>query len=267
MAIHPTAIVDRHAELDPTVEVGPYAIIEAGAQIQADTRIWHHAHVGCGARIGRRCQIHPFAVVSHPPQDLKWSGTPSYVQVGDDTILREHVSIHRGTMPESTTTIGARCFLMGASHVAHNCCVGDEVKMAQGAMLGGHATVGHGTFVGGNAAVHQFVRVGEMAMVAGVIRLIQDVPPFMLVGSQGPAGVNVIGLRRAGYPQETRTELRACYRLLYRSGLLFSTAVERIAQTVRTDSGRRLLAFLQAPSKRGYARYTGSREGPDEAAE
>jgi len=254
MAIHPTAIVDRSAEVDPSVEIGPYAVVEKNVRIGAGTRLYPHAYVAEGTTLGQRCQIHPFAVVGHLPQDLKYEGAPSYTQVGDETVVREHATIHRGTTPGSTTVVGRRCYIMSTGHVGHNCVVGDEVKVTNGALLGGHVEVGHGTFISGNVSVHQFVRIGELAMIAGGIRVIQDVPSYMLVAPAGVVGINVVGLRRAGFGSAERLELRECHRLLYRAGLHFPEAVERVAQLVRTEPGRRLVAFLRAPSRRGFVR-------------
>jgi UDP-N-acetylglucosamine acyltransferase len=257
MPIHPTAIVDKRAEIDPSVDVGAYTIIEAGVKVAAETKIYPHAYISQGTTIGQGCQIHPFAVVGHHPQDLKWQGAPSYTRIGDRTVIREGASVHRGTVPESTTIVGQRVYMMATSHVGHNCVVGDDVILANGAMLGGHVEVGRRTFVGGDVPIHQFVRVGELAMLAGGLRVISDVPPFMLTGREGLTGPNVVGLRRAGFSREERLEIRAAYRTLFRSGLLFRAALEQVAAMVTTDSGRRLIEFLRAPSKRGIMGFRG----------
>jgi len=257
MPIHPTAIIDKRAEIDPSVEVGAYAIVEAGVKIGAEVKIYPHAYIAEGTTLGQRCQIHPFAVVGHHPQDLKWEGAPSYTQIGDATVIREGASVHRGAVPESTTIVGQRVYMMATAHVGHNCVVGDDVILANGAMLGGHVQVGRRTFVGGDVPIHQFVRVGELGMLAGGLRVISDVPPFMLVGREGLAGPNVVGLRRAGFSREERLEIRAAYKTLFRSGLLFRAALEQVAATVKTDPGRRLIEFLRAPSKRGIMGFRG----------
>jgi UDP-N-acetylglucosamine acyltransferase len=270
MPIHPTAIIDATAEIDPTAEIGAYAVVEKNAHIGAGTRLYPHAYVSEGTPLGARCCIHPFAVVGHPPQDMKWKGAPSYTRIGDETVIREHVSIHRGTMPDSTTTIGARCFLMATSHVGHNCIVGDDVPLANGAMLAGHVEVGARAFISGNVVLHQFMRIGELAMIGGNVPLAQDIPPFMLVRfPQVILGPNTIGLRRAGMSPPERLEIKKCYQVIYHSGLLFPRAVERVADMVQTEPGRRLLAFLRSPSKRGFLPFRtwggGRDEGDDEA--
>ena len=265
MPIHPTAIVDKTAEIDPTVEIGAYAIVEGNVHIGSGTRIYPHAYVAEGTTLGERCRIHPFAVVGHQPQDLKWDGKPSYTQVGDDTVVREHATIHRGTTPGSTTVVGRECYIMSTGHVGHNCTVGDRVVIVNGGLLGGHVHVGQRAFISGNAVVHQFVRIGELVMLAGLVRAINDVPPFMMYGPAGVVGPNVVGLRRAGWTSAERLEIRQCHRLLYRSGLHFPQAIERVAELVQTEPGRRLLAFLREPSKRGYAplRRRGRAAEPD----
>jgi len=269
MPIHPTAIVDPAAEIDATAEIGAYAVIEKNVHIGPAARVFPHGFVGEGTTLDPRCQVHPFAVVGHPPQDLKWGGEPSYTQIGDETIVREHVSIHRGTTPGSTTTIGRRCFIMSTGHIGHNCVVGDDVTIATGAMLAGHVEVGARAFISGNVVLHQFMRVGELAMIGGNVALAQDVPPFMLVRfPQVILGPNTVGLRRAGMSSEERFEVRRCYRTLYRSGLPFPKGVERVAALVKTEAGRRLLQFLRSPSKRGFLPYRawgGGRDTNDEA--
>lgn len=252
MPIHPTAIVDKQAEIDPTAEIGAYAIIDGPVRIGPRTRVYPHAYLDGWTEIGADCRIHPHAVVGHLPQDLAFTGEKSYCRVGDGTIIREGVSIHRGTMPGSATVIGQRCFLMANSHVAHNCVVGDDVKMANGALLAGHVHVQHGAFISGNTVVHQFVRIGELVMTQGSAIISMDVPPFFMVSQLNTCvGLNVIGMRRAGFGPEERAELREAYRLLYRRGLSFRGAVQQLAERVKTPAGRRLVEFLQAPSKRG----------------
>lgn len=275
MPIHSTAVIDPSAELDSTVEIGAYAIVEKGARIHAGTRIWPHGYVCEGATIGERCQIHPYAIIGNHPQDLAWKNTPSYTDIGDDTIIREYATIHRGTMPESRTVLGKRCYLMAFAHVAHNCHLGDDVKLGNNTVLAGHVHIGDKTFVSANCGAHQFVRIGELAMIGGGAQIINDVPPFMMMAMPalhgGVMGTNVIGLRRAGVSAAERTEIRNAYKLLYRSDLGFREAIEQVAGQMRSESGKRLVEFLRAPSKRGFARFrsgaagNGNAEAADEA--
>lgn len=253
MPIHPTAIVDSSAEVDPAAEIGAYAVVERNVRIGEGTRLYPHAYVAEGTTLGRRCQIHPFAVVGHLPQDVKFAGEPTFTEVGDETIVREHASIHRGTMPGSTTVVGRRCFIMATAHIGHNCVVGDDVVLVNGALLAGHVQVGQRAFISGNVAVHQFVRVGEFVILGGRVTAIAvDVPPFMRVEPAGPVGLNLVGLRRAGFSPEELRELRECHRILYRGGLMLSHALARVATRVRTGPGRRLVEFLRSPSQRGH---------------
>jgi len=255
MPIHPTAIVDPKAEIDPSAEIGPYAVIDGPVRIGAGTKVYPHTFITGWTEIGRDCHIHPFAVVGNEPQDLAYDGTETYCRIGDETIIREGASIHRGTDPGSATVIGQRCFIMANAHVAHNCQLGDDVKLVNNVMLAGHVHVGNGAFFGGAAGIHQFVRIGELCMIRGWSRITMDVPPFIMAAHDSECvGVNIVGLRRAGFTPDQRDEIRQAYRILYRNGMTFSAAVEKVAETVKTDPGRRMLEFLQTPSKRGFAR-------------
>lgn len=252
MPIHPTAIVHPDARIDESADIGPYVIIDGPVQIGPNVRVYPYAYLTGWAEIGGGCQIHPHAVVGHLPQDLAHDGSVSYCRIGEGTIIREGVSIHRGTGADTETVVGKRCFFMGNSHVAHNCRVGDDVKMANGAMLAGHVRVGNGAFISGIAGVHQFVRIGELAMIGGVSKVVMDVPPFAMTNTQGCfAGLNAVGTRRAGLSVAERIELKTAFRTLYRSGLPFREAIESVAQSVKTAPGQRLVSFLREPSRRG----------------
>lgn len=252
IAIHHTAIVDPKAEIDSSAEIGPYAIIDGPVRIGAGTRVYWHATVCGRTEIGRHCCIHPYAIVGHAPQDRAYDGGDTACRIGDETIVREYASIHRGTGEGTATVVGKRCFLMASAHVGHNCQIGDDVTLVNAVLLAGHVTVGNAAFLGGMAGVHQFVRIGELAMVGGQALIRMDVPPFFTAVRFGEcSGINVVGLRRAGFSGDERKELRGAYRTLYRSGHTFTHAVGELDKTLQTAPGRRLVAFLLASSKRG----------------
>lgn len=254
MAIHPTAIIDARAELAADVEIGPYAVIEGPVQVGPRTRIYSNVYLSGWTTIGSDCQIHPGAVVGHLPQDFHYGGDKSYCRVGDRTVVREFASVHRGTQPESTTEVGSDCFILGYSHVGHNCVLDRGVKLYNGALLAGHVEVGPGAIISGNSVVHQFVRIGDLAMIGGASRINQDIPPYLSYAPEtGLYGVNSIGLKRAEMPAEAIRELGELYRLLFRSGLPLRRAVEKAAATAGTEAGRKLVAFCRAASKRGIA--------------
>ena len=249
--IHPTAIVDPAARLDATVEVGPYAIIEAGTTIGAGTIIGPHAWIRAGTTLGARNHIHYGAIIGHWPQDLAFTGQQSFVRIGDDNQIREYATIHRGTTPDSATTVGDHCFLMGCAHLAHNCRIGNHVIIANNALLAGYAEVEDHAFISGHCVVHQFTRIGRLAMLSGMTAVGKDVPPYCLAMLRNHvAGLNVVGLRRAGMPPAVRMEIKQAFRLLYLDGLHLRHAIERIAQIATSAEVRHLLAFLRA-SKRG----------------
>ena len=253
MAIHPSAIIDPKAELDSTVEVGPYVVIEGAVRIGANTRIRAHAYVGGWTEIGQACDIHPLAVVGHFPQDFHYHGDRTYCKIGRGVVVREGATIHRGTQPESATIVGDECFLLAYSHVGHNCQLGRGVKVYNMAAVSGHVEIGDQAIISGYALIHQFVRIGKLAFIAGAARVTMDVPPFFLChGESTIVQHNVVGMQRAGYQQEAIHELRQAYRTLYRTGLPFRKAAAQLAETVRTDAGRELVAFIQTESRRGY---------------
>ncbi len=254
MAIHPTAIIDRQAELDSSVEVGPYVVIEGPVKVGPRTQLRAHAYISGWTEIGERCDIHPFAVVGHLPQDVKYKGERSYCRIGNGVVIREGATVHRGTEPESATTIGDDCFIGGQSHIAHNCELRERVTLINYSALAGHVQIDAQVILSGDAMVHQFVRIGELAFIAGKARVTMDVPPFMMCfGDSTIIRHNVVGMRRAGYDAAALLEIREAYRTLYRSGLPFARAIEQLAGQVRTSAGRRLVEFLRAESKRGIS--------------
>jgi UDP-N-acetylglucosamine acyltransferase len=253
VSIHPTAIIHRNAELAADVVVGPNCIIEEHVRVGAGTRLYQNVFLTGWTHIGEACVLHPNVIVGHEPQDVKYKGERSYCRVGNRNILRENVTIHRGTMAESETVVGDDCFFLAGSHVGHNCRVGNRVTLINETALGGHVQVGDGVTMGGNSGIHQFVRIGTLAMLAACGRYMQDVVPYALCEPGGKIiGMNRVGLRRAGLPREDVAELREAYRALFRPGS-FSTAVKGLLPRLTTPSGMRLAEFLRAESKRGLA--------------
>ncbi len=251
--IDPRADVSSKAEIENGVVVAPFAVIEEDVVIGDGTWIGPHAVVFNGARIGRGCKIFPGASISAPPQDLKYKGEKTTLVIGDRTVVREHATLNRGTSASGTTMIGSDCLLMAYTHAAHDCVIGNHAILANCASLAGHVTLGDYVILGGLTAVHQFVVIGEHTMVGGGLRVTKDVPPYILAG-QDPLcfeKLNLVGLRRRGFNEHAVQTLDRAYRLLYRSNLNVSQAVERIRQEVEpTPEVQTLLAFIAA-SKRG----------------
>lgn len=250
--IHPTAVVSGEAELADDVVVGPYVVIDGPVRVGPRVHLIAHVHLCGDTEIGEDCVIHPFAALGGPPQDYAYKGQRSYCRIGARNIIREGVTVHRGTHPESETIVGSDCMLMANSHVAHNCKVGNHVVMVNGVLLAGHVQVGDRVTLGGLATAHQFVRIGEYAMIGGAAKIEQDAVPFMTFAERCECmGVNRIGLKRNGFAQAEIEELRVLHRKLFRSGgIVHKTAVE-LMETVTTAPGKRLLEFVLSDSKRG----------------
>ncbi|HEY8516897.1 MAG TPA: acyl-ACP--UDP-N-acetylglucosamine O-acyltransferase [Candidatus Binatia bacterium] len=228
--VDPRAVVSPDAVLGDGVTVGPFAIIEAGVVVGARTRIWPHAYICSGTTLGRDNVVHMGVVLGHEPQDKAYDGAPTRLVIGDRNVFREGVQVHRGTAAGSETVIGNDCYLMTNAHVAHNCRLEDGVIMATGAVLGGHASVGERAFISGNALVHQHTRVGRIAMLQGGCAVSKDVPPFCTtrIGKNTVAGVNVVGLRRAGFSREAIMAIRRAFRTLFLGRPNLSLARERL---------------------------------------
>ena len=231
MLIHPTAIISPQAELDSSVTVGPHAIIEEHVKIGAGTKVWANAFVTGHTEIGRDNQIHMGAVIGHEPQDLKFDrATRSYLRIGDRNVFREYCTVHRGTEPESATVIGNDCFLMGLSHIGHNCVIGNGVIICNCALLAGHVHVGDRVFISGGVVIHQFTHIGRLAMFSGNARVSQDVPPFTLAAERNEIhALNLVGLRRAKIPLPAISELKRLFQLVYLSNLTGTQALAEIS--------------------------------------
>jgi UDP-N-acetylglucosamine acyltransferase len=239
------------------VQTHPTAQVEPGARIGAGCVIHAHALISRHCELGEGVVVHPFAVIGGDPQDLAFTvSTPSSVRIGARTVIREHVTISRATRPNAATEIGSDCFLMAASHVAHDCVIGDRVVVANAALLAGHVHVGDRAFLGGGAVIHQFCRIGEGAMVGGGSRISLDIAPFYLVAERNAViGLNVVGLRRRGLKREVVDELKRAFQALNAPignlRTIAAAALER--QEFRSAEALRLLQFFQS-GRRGFAR-------------
>ncbi|MFI5231524.1 MAG: acyl-ACP--UDP-N-acetylglucosamine O-acyltransferase [Gemmatimonadales bacterium] len=250
--IHPTAIVDRKAEIAKDAEIGPFAIVGPGCVVGEGSVVEARATLQENVRIGKKVIVGIGSVLGGKPQDLKFRGEVTHVEVGDHTTIREYVTINRGTSYSFKTTVGANCFLMSYSHLAHDCHVGDGVIMSNATQLAGHVTVEDFVIISGVCAVHQFVKIGRHSFIGGMSRVQKDVPPFVkAVGSPIKLyGLNTIGLQRRGFSEEVIAELKRAYRLFFRSELNVSQALERAAAELKPyDEVKMLIAFVEASGR------------------
>ncbi len=231
--IHPTAIVDAHVELGADVEIGPYCVIGPHVTIGDRTKLIANVFIETHTSIGKDCTVYPFAVLGAPPQDTSYKGEPTRLEIGDNNLIREHATLHRGTARgKSLTKVGSNCMIMGSCHVAHDCVVGDNVIMAQTATIGGHVKVGDWAFLGGLCGVHQHCRIGRHAFVGASALMTTDLIPYgSAIGNHAHlGGLNVVGLKRRGFTREKIHDLRAAYRLLFAEEGTFQERIEDAAQ-------------------------------------
>ena len=265
--IHPSAIIEPGAVIGAGAQIGPWCHIGPEAEIGSGARLISHVIVDGLTRVGEAAVIYPFCTVGMAPQDLKYKGEPTRCEIGPRTQLREHCTVHRGTVTGSGfTKVGADCLLMAVVHVAHDCEIGDRVVIANNVVMGGHVTIGDGAVIGGAAALHQFVRIGRGAMVGGVSGVEADVIPYgSVIGNRARlAALNVIGLRRRGADRAAVHALRAAVRDLFAGGGVFADRLASIRATHGDDPlVSEVLAFIDAPSKRGLIRATWGADGSD----
>jgi UDP-N-acetylglucosamine acyltransferase len=264
--IHSTALVHAGAEIGTDVTIGPYAVIEDKVRVGAGTVIGPHVTLCRHTTIGDCCVVHANAVLGDWPQDTAFKpAEESFLKIGSRCQIREGVTMHRGTKPGTATEVGDNCFLMVNSHLGHNVKLGASVIIANGALLAGYVEVGTGVFISGNCLIHQFCRIGRLAILAGGTAINKDVPPFCKTQGLEPntvAGLNVIGLKRAGIGPEDRLAIKRAFAVIYQSGLNVSQAVERLKQEPSVFA-REFREFIEA-SKRGICK---GRRGSAEVAE
>lgn len=259
--IHPTAIIHPQAKLGANVRVGAYAVIDADVELGADCVVGPQVYLTGVTKIGAGNQFHAGSVIGDAPQDLKYQDEPTRLNIGDNNVFREHVTVHRSNKLAEATVIGSHNLLMAGSHVAHNCVVGNHVILANGALLGGHATVQDRAFISGNALVHQFCRVGTLAIMQGGSAISKDLPPFTVArGDNGICGLNTVGLRRAGFSAAERLELKKLYHVLFRGGKLLRSALAE-AEGKFTSPGAKIMLEFIAAAKRGVCADTGVNNG------
>jgi len=243
MSIHPTAIIEDHVEIGPNCEIGAYAVVKQFTRIGARNRIFEHA------------------VLGGEPQDIKFRGEQSYLEIGDDNLIREFCTLHRASGEGETTRIGSRNFFMVGVHVAHNCVIGDDNIFANEVALAGHITLEDHVFLSNGVGAHQFVRMGRYAMVGGKSKIVQDVLPFFITDGN-PArvrGLNSVGLQRGGFSEEARRALKDAYRKLFRSPTPIAEALAELEQ-VDNEHVSHLLNFIRG-SKRGFTRAATDKSG------
>ena len=265
--IHATAIIGKNVQLGLDNVIGPSAIIEDGVKLGDRNTVMAGAYLAKGTEIGSDNQIHMHAVIGHAPQDLAYKNEISFTKIGDNNVIREFVTIHRGTKAGTYTQIGNHNYIMAYCHIAHNCLVGHHVIMVNQASLTGYIEVEDRAFLSGMTGFHQFTKIGRLAMVSALSACNKDIPPYMICGGRpGVAlGINTVGLRRAGISASVREEIKKSYKLLYRSGLNTTQALEEIKKQFSSPEVQHLVRFIES-SKRGIIDGS-SVEQPDEAEE
>jgi len=227
--IHPTAIISPEAELAPDVQVSPFAIIEGKVKLGPGCRVGPHAHLIGPATLGRNNYIGNNVVIGALPQHLRYHNEPTSVEIGDDNVFRENVTVHRATSHSWVTRIGSGNMFMVGSHVAHDCQVGNRAILANGALLGGHVVVEDGAYLSGNCGVHQFCRIGRLAMLSGTSSVTKDIPPFIVVeGRNHVRGINLVAMRRAGLAAEEMSAVRRAYHIVYMKNLSLPNALAQL---------------------------------------
>ena len=265
--IHSTAIIHPKARLHPTVRVGPYSVIDEGVEVGENCIIGPHVYITGLTTIGKRNRFHAGGIIGDAPQDLKYRDEPTRLRIGDDNVFREHVTVHRSNKVGEETVIGSHGFFMHHSHVAHNCLIGNRVILAGGALLAGHVTVQDRAFISGNCLVHQFTRVGTLAIMQGGSAVSQDLPPFTVAVRENEiCGLNLVGLRRAGFTTEQRLELKRLYHALFRSGMNLRTAIAEARKEFGSPTAVVMLDFLMS-AKRGVCADVGYTRGAEKETE
>ncbi len=252
----PLAFISPEAKIHPSVEIGPFTTIEGNVEIGEGTKILSNVTIMSGARIGKNCTIFPGAVVGGIPQDLKFKGEDTVAIVGDNTVIRECVTIHRGTASKGKTVVGSNCLIMAYCHVAHDCAVGNYVIMSNAVQLGGEVVVDDYAVIGGGTLVHQFCHIGKNVMIQGGALINKDIPPYVKAAHEPISfnGINSIGLRRKEFSNSQVDQIHETYRYLYLSGLNFTDALQKIEEELPASPERDEIVGFVKNSKRGIIR-------------
>jgi UDP-N-acetylglucosamine acyltransferase len=262
MKIHPTAIVSKKAQLADGVDIGPYAVITDNVTIGSHTTIGPHCVIDGNTTVGANCEIFTGAVIGSQPQDLKYKGEKSYLEIGESNIIREYCTFNLGTNEGGKTVVGSHNLFMAYSHVAHDCLVGSHCVIANNGTLAGHVTIEDKAVIGGIVAIHQFVRIGMLSIIGGCSKVVQDIPPFSTCDGH-PArvyGLNLVGLRRSAISKETVEQLDHAFKILFNSGLSKAHALEKIAQELKPSKEISYLVEFAKKSERGLSRSCHTQE-------
>ncbi|MBN3038012.1 MAG: acyl-ACP--UDP-N-acetylglucosamine O-acyltransferase [Candidatus Omnitrophica bacterium] len=255
MNIHPTAIVSQKAKIAEDADIGPYAVIEEDVQIGQGAKIYSHAHILNHTTIGDNCQIHMGAIIGHLPQMRKSVTTQGRLVIGNRNTFREYTTVHRSIEKEQPTMIGDDNYFMGFSHIAHDCQIANRVTVCNGTLVAGHVIIEDNAFISGNVTVHQFCRIGTFAMIGGLARVAKDVPPYMLLkGDSTIWAVNSVGLRRANFSIESRSQIKRAFKTIYKSDLNVKQAIERLKDQGSSPEINHLVEFI-SNSQRGICTH------------
>lgn len=251
--IHPTAIVDPKAEIGAEVAIGPYTVVQEDVVIGDGCQIGSHVLVHAGTRMGQNCRVFTGAVLATDPQDLKYAGEKTTLEIGDGTTVREFCTLNRGSSHRLKTVVGSQTLLMAYVHIAHDCIIGNNVILANAVNMAGHVTIEDFASVGGMTPIHQFVRIGKYSFIGGGLRVPKDVPPYILAAGEPLTyeGINKVGLSRRGFSGEVMLQMRRAYKLIYRSKLNVSQAIDQIESTIELiPEIQYIIDFIKA-SERG----------------
>jgi len=256
--IHKTAIIEKGAQIDNNVSIGPYCVVGAHVKLEDNVQLKSHVVIENRTTIGKGTIIFPFASIGHAPQDLKYSGEESELIIGENNVIREYVTMNPGTSGDNMKTlVGNNCLFMASSHVAHDCIIGDNVILANNATLGGHVHVGDFVILGGMVAIHQFTKIGSHAMIGGMSGIKNDVPPYTMIISEEPyvAGINIVGLKRRGFSREDIKNIKRVYDILFSNSQNMVDSIKTIESTFQDNNAvSHILHFLKLESTRGIAK-------------